>query len=180
MNKPSNRITKELQQLENEHHDSCSKCAYVFKDADTTHLGYLESGEPAYLCNKCSTLLKEVAKRQYFMLRPFEVPPENSQIWRYMDFTKFVSLLSSKSLYFTRSDQFEDLFEGAKGFKMNKDRWDSYYLEFFRNAIRNPPPGHDFSLTDFEVEERAYRLLAEMEIGGRNDRVHTYIEVGRQ
>jgi hypothetical protein len=35
------------------------------------------------------------------------------KIWRYMDFTKFVSLLESKSLYFARSDLFEDMFEGS-------------------------------------------------------------------
>jgi hypothetical protein len=37
----------------------------------------------------------------------------NIKIWRYMDFTKFVSLLDSKALYFARSDLFEDPFEGA-------------------------------------------------------------------
>ena len=38
---------------------------------------------------------------------------ENIKIWRYMDFTKFVSLISSKSLFFCRSDLFEDPFEGS-------------------------------------------------------------------
>lgn len=44
----------------------------------------------------------------------FNVPPdEHAMIWRYMDFTKFVSLLDKKALYFTRSDKFSDKFEGA-------------------------------------------------------------------
>ena len=30
-----------------------------------------------------------------------------------MDFTKYVSLLSTSSLFFVRADQFEDKFEGA-------------------------------------------------------------------
>jgi len=38
---------------------------------------------------------------------------ENIKIWRYMDFTKFVSLLETKSLYYARSDKFEDRFEGS-------------------------------------------------------------------
>ena len=38
---------------------------------------------------------------------------ENIKIWRYMDFTKFVSLISSKSVFFCRSDLFEDPFEGS-------------------------------------------------------------------
>jgi len=38
---------------------------------------------------------------------------KNTKIWRYMDFTKFVSLISSNSLFFNRSDLFEDTFEGS-------------------------------------------------------------------
>lgn len=41
--------------------------------------------------------------------------PENNKLrlWRYMDFTKFVSLLASNQLFFCRSDLFEDPFEGS-------------------------------------------------------------------
>jgi hypothetical protein len=41
--------------------------------------------------------------------------PNNSgiKIWRYLDFTKFVDLLNSKSLYFSRFDKFDDIFEGS-------------------------------------------------------------------
>ena len=38
---------------------------------------------------------------------------KDAQVWRYMDFTKFVSLLEKKSLYFTRVDKFDDPFEGS-------------------------------------------------------------------
>jgi hypothetical protein len=43
----------------------------------------------------------------------FEKPqnPE-AKLWRYMDFTKFVSILENQALYFTRSDKFRDKFEG--------------------------------------------------------------------
>lgn len=37
----------------------------------------------------------------------------NIKIWRYMDFTKFVSLLDLKALHFARADLFEDPFEGS-------------------------------------------------------------------
>lgn len=50
--------------------------------------------------------------------------PENGEslIWRYMDFTKFVSLLESDSLFFSRADCFEDVFEGSvpKGNVINR------------------------------------------------------------
>ena len=41
--------------------------------------------------------------------------PDNldAVIWRYMDFTKFISMLETKSLYFARSDLLGDPFEGS-------------------------------------------------------------------
>jgi len=43
----------------------------------------------------------------------FEKPRENVRIWRYMDFTKFVSLLEKKALFFPRADKLGDSFEGS-------------------------------------------------------------------
>ncbi len=44
----------------------------------------------------------------------FKQPADpGAPIWRYMDFTKFVSMLESKSLYFARSDKLGDPFEGS-------------------------------------------------------------------
>lgn len=44
----------------------------------------------------------------------FSQPQDASEkVWRYMDFTKFLSVLESQSLYFTRADKFEDPFEGS-------------------------------------------------------------------
>ena len=37
----------------------------------------------------------------------FEQPKdESTKVWRYMDISKFLSLLETSSLYFTRSDKF--------------------------------------------------------------------------
>ena len=44
----------------------------------------------------------------------FEKPEnENTKIWRYLDFTKFVSLLDKSALFFTRADRLNDPFEGS-------------------------------------------------------------------
>jgi hypothetical protein len=44
----------------------------------------------------------------------FEVPMNReTTIWRYMDFTKFVSMVSKNALYFCRSDRLGDPFEGS-------------------------------------------------------------------
>ena len=38
---------------------------------------------------------------------------EKDILWKYLDFHKFIDLISNKTLHFTRLDQFEDPFEGA-------------------------------------------------------------------
>ncbi|MDO8159612.1 hypothetical protein FKQ51_20090 [Bacillus toyonensis] len=45
--------------------------------------------------------------------RDFELPKNNPKIWRYMDFTKFMDMLDKESIFFTRSDKFDDKFEGT-------------------------------------------------------------------
>jgi len=42
---------------------------------------------------------------------------ENSKVWRFMDFAKFVQILESNALFFCRADRFTDEFERyyAKG-----------------------------------------------------------------
>ena len=43
----------------------------------------------------------------------FFPPDKNCLLWRYMDLTKFLSLLENRSLFFPRADQFDDPYEGA-------------------------------------------------------------------
>tara|TARA_R110002096_G_C14467450_1_gene712802 strand:- start:46 stop:1005 length:960 start_codon:yes stop_codon:yes gene_type:complete len=159
----------------NENHDSCTICGNVFKESETTHLGYLENGELAYLGDCCSSKLKETIIRHSFSKRPYTIPDKDTIIWRFMDFTKFISLISSNSLFFTRADKFEDPFEGAKGLKKNKNKWDKHYLEFIEQAHKNPPEGIDFKLTDKQIKIESKRVLAEMESGGIEDIKKTFI-----
>ncbi|MFA5101884.1 MAG: hypothetical protein WC525_01905 [Candidatus Thermoplasmatota archaeon] len=42
----------------------------------------------------------------------FEEPDDQAIIWRYVDFTKFISYLERKALFFVRSDQLPDQYEG--------------------------------------------------------------------
>jgi hypothetical protein len=46
---------------------------------------------------------------------PVFVQPDNEDIkvWRYMDFTKLISLIDSRRLFFARADKFKDPFEGS-------------------------------------------------------------------
>jgi hypothetical protein len=56
----------------------------------------------------------------------FDKPDENQRIWRYMDFTKFVSLLDKSELFFSRADKLGDLFEGSFPMANIADRPDIY------------------------------------------------------
>lgn len=43
----------------------------------------------------------------------FITPPDNTKIWRYMDFIKFVDIIDRKKLFFPTIDRLEDPFEGS-------------------------------------------------------------------
>ena len=40
-----------------------------------------------------------------------ETPDNNKKIWRYMDFSKYVDLVTTEELYFTRADKLEDPYD---------------------------------------------------------------------
>lgn len=42
----------------------------------------------------------------------YHTPEKELTVWRYLDFAKFVDLITSQKLFFCRSDNFEDPFEG--------------------------------------------------------------------
>ena len=175
MQEMTNRLTTELRRMAFENHDACVSCGYKFKRGDTSYLGYGQDDATLYVCDKCSGALRETAVRQCFSPRPYEVPDSKSKLWRYMDFTKYVSLLSSRGLYFTRTDCFEDAFEGAKGIKSNKAKWNDHYLNFLREAIKTPPEGLRCELADEEVEQLANKLLGDLESAGEASRKETFV-----
>ncbi len=47
-------------------------------------------------------------------------PRDDAILWRYLDFTKFVSLLERSALFFARADKFDDPFEGSYS-RMNRE-----------------------------------------------------------
>ena len=77
---------------------------------------------------------------------------ENIKLWRYMDFTKFVSLISSNSLFFCRSYLFEDPFEGSYP-KLNiKHRL--YVYEELRDSMKD-----DVKFEKILSQKRTYTRL---------------------
>lgn len=57
-------------------------------------------------------------------------PPEDTILWRYMDFTKFIALLERRALFFARSDKLNDPFEGSFPQKNIKARYVNLHPEF--------------------------------------------------
>lgn len=73
----------------------------------------------------------------------FEAPSDpHIKIWRYVDFTKSVSLLDSRALFFSRADMLGDPYEGSLSF-YNKAVWPLLYSETMSKAI-NSATSHNF------------------------------------
>ncbi|MEJ7829907.1 MAG: hypothetical protein WKF91_16990 [Segetibacter sp.] len=158
-----------------EHHDNCTECGKQFKSGDTTHLGHTNLRKLVYVGDCCSKGLKETIIRHSYQKRLYQIPEDNSVLWRFMDFTKFVSLLKTKSLFFTRADKFQDPFEGAKGLLKNKSKWDRHYKEFFIEAIKTVPGGEGLNKPEKELLKEAKRLLSQLNSVGERQVKETFI-----
>lgn len=98
----------------------------------------------------------------------------NEKLWRYVDFAKFVQILETQSLFFSRADKFEDNFEGASGLAERQTEWDNHYLDFFRNAVRYPPENSPSPVEDV-VEREAKRLLGDFRKSIEIERLTTFV-----
>jgi len=64
---------------------------------------------------------------------------DESIIWRFMDFTKFVSLLETNSLFFCRLDKLGDPFGGINPNKTLQD----FEKEYYRDKILQGKMGYE-------------------------------------
>lgn len=175
MQEMTHRHTKELDIFYNEHHDNCTLCNKAFKDGDSAHLGYLENITPAFLCDKCACRLNETVVRYYWKHREYIVPAPNDILWRYMDLSKFISLISKQELFFSAAKYFEDPFEGAKGIVARKELWDNFYCDFFKRALLTVPGADPSRFSEKQLQEEANKLLDEMHTNGEVSREFTFI-----
>lgn len=68
----------------------------------------------------------------------FEKPKnENARIWRYVDFTKFASLLDKSALFFSRADRLGDPFEGSYSKANVKLRPEVYKEKIAPSALKD-------------------------------------------
>ena len=175
MQKMTLKHTKELDIFYNEHRKKCTNCGKTFVEGDTAHLGYLKGRDYALLCDNCAPMLEETVVRYYWQELEYEEPAPEDKLWRYMDLAKFVSLISRNELFFSAASSFEDIFEGAKGVEKNKEKWDAFYLDFFKHAVSTAPGRKACYNADEIINEEANRLLNEIEKSGQKSREYTYI-----
>ena len=98
-------------------HGRCSICGRRLEKGEPLTAGISSSGSMEVACEKCKGLINDKVREMSFFQYEYDVPDGNTKLWRYLDFTKFISLLETSNLFFTRSDRFDDPFEGARGFK---------------------------------------------------------------
>ena len=175
MKEMTHRHTRELDIFYKEHKTHCTICKRKFADGMCAHLGYLEDNMPAVLCDDCSDKLMETVVRYHWMHDEFISPLPMEKLWRYMDLGKFISLISTKTLYFASASSFQDPFEGAKGTASNKGKWDSFYTDFLKKAIITAPGNEAKIFAEGELDSEAERILSDMNKNGLIMREHTYI-----
>ena len=175
MQEMTHQHTRELDIYYNEHRKACTNCGKQFQDGMTAHLGYLADKAPVVLCDDCSQLLSETVVRYYWMKPKYEEVLPTAKLWRYMDLSKFISLIGKKKLYFPSLESFEDIFEGAKGIIERKGIWNEFYTEFLEWAIRTPPEGNTRDLTDEYVEKNAAMILSNLERVGVSERKDIFV-----
>ena len=175
MKEMTHRHTREPDIFYKEHRTHCTICNQKFIDGMCAHLGYLEDQSPAVLCDNCSAKMIETVVRYHWMHNEFVTPLPTEKLWRYMDLGKFISLISTKTLYFASAASFQDPFEGAKGTTSNKGEWDSFYTDFLKHAISTAPGNEKRTFNESELASEAESLLSELNRSGLEKRKHTYI-----
>ena len=58
-----------------------------------------------------------------------EPADEDIKVWRYIDFTKLISLIDTSCLFFARVDKFQDPFEGSWP-KINIDNRENLFKQY--------------------------------------------------
>jgi len=86
--------------------------------------------------------------------KSFVLPVENINIWRYTNIAKFLYLIASDSLYFSRADLLQDPYEGSLG-KIGKEYW----LDSFANIPKDKRGSGYSAITKAHKKERSFIFI---------------------
>lgn len=138
----------------------CSMCGKRILERTKVYAGKCKDGSYAVACEKCKDCIEKNKKNYVYYRNETNIPPKETKLWRYQDFSKFVSLIDSKKLYFTRADSFDDPFECARGYNFQKEdiyaNDENFFLLKGRNQLnesgKNTPT--DVEINKASLEER--------------------------
>lgn len=158
--KSNGEITHQLRRMITQQWNICVSCGNSIPEMRPAFAGYNKNKEPLLVGACCAKNLSELATPIYWTGTLNLSVCDDVSVWRYMDFAKFVSMLKQQGLYFTSAKNFSDPFEGAIGLATRQAKWDEHYLNFFKEAVMAPPPGHPKpELSEEQLEAEAQRLL---------------------
>jgi hypothetical protein len=139
-----------------ENYDACSECTRNFVSHETTYLGKYEGNTYMHTCGDCSEKMVELAYTSTYIPRNYVVPKKDAILWRYMDFAKYVSILSTQSLFFNSADGFEDKFEGVLSEASAVEAWRAQFIRQQRHMFSQLSP-------DVQGEELENRIKGNLE-----------------
>ena len=139
-------------------HNKCTICGYEFQDGEECFYGKDTQEKFHCVCSNCKSKLPIFiyeGKIQYKSGITDLIPQPSTRLWRYMDLAKFVSLLSTRKLYFTRLDHFSDKYEGALCSRLGYPKFNEQD-RFTRTVMAKADLKKEgnASPTDEEIEER--------------------------
>ena len=122
MLQPSTLFNEEIRRYQEYilNYGRCPLCNRGLSQGENVFVGEGLDGNISVACESCKNIISADAKKFVYHPKEYDVPKRDMPLWRYQDFPKFVSLLDSGELFFTRADKFEDVCEGASGFNFQK------------------------------------------------------------
>ena len=167
--------SKESRIFENEHHGFCSNCGRRIVDDEIVYVGYDYEGNHTAVCEDCKSLVQTLILKRVHKNRLYTVPERDTRLWKFMDISKFLSLIQRNELYFRRADCFDDPYEGAKGIKKNETIWDEAYKENLKELVKSTKEFTGKEIPDEEAQEQSLKLLNQLKENGKSWRFKSFV-----
>lgn len=167
--------SKESRIFENEHHGFCSNCGRRIVDDEIVYVGYDYEGNHTAVCEDCKSLVQTLILKRVHKDRRYTVPERDTRLWKFMDLSKFLSLIQRSELYFRRADCFDDPYEGAKGIKKNETIWDETYKEYLKELVKSTKEFTGKEIPDEEAQEQSLKLLNQLKENGKSWRSKSFV-----
>ena len=150
--------------------DHCAGCNKQFTEGEPVSVVNYPNGPYRIVCEKCAHETFATAEKANW--RHDEIPRKassfdlmpNDKLWRYMDLSKFISMLKDSALFFSSPAKFDDIYEGAHGELRNKKSWDDFYMSFARASRITAPDNCWHQVDKAELDLNATALVDSLSI----------------